>query len=60
MVKEVTAAVRMSDCLEGIEPCKLKGKGHQWIGNQVFRLAKEMKKKKRRCEISGQYLKKTF
>jgi hypothetical protein len=30
--------VRMSDCcLQGIEPCKCKGKGHQWIGNQVFK-----------------------
>ncbi len=31
-------AVRMSDCcLQGIEPCKCKGKGYQWVGNQVFR-----------------------
>ncbi len=37
-------SVRMSDCLQGIELCECKGKGHQWIGNQVFRLAKEMKK----------------
>jgi hypothetical protein len=50
----------MSDCLEDIEPCKRKGKGHQWIGNQVIRLAKEMKKKKRRSEISGRDLPKIF
>ncbi len=37
--------VRMCDCcMEGIEPCKCKGNGHQWIGNQVFRLAEEEKK----------------
>jgi len=30
--------VRMSDCcLQGIKPCECKGKGHQWVGNQVFR-----------------------
>jgi hypothetical protein len=53
--------VRMSDCLEGIEPCKCKGKGHQWMGNQVFRLLElrnEMKKK--RSEISGRDLQKPF
>jgi hypothetical protein len=39
------AIVRMCDsCLEGIELCKCKGNGHQWIGNQVFRLAEEEKK----------------
>jgi hypothetical protein len=38
------ACVRMCDCcLEGIEPCKCKGNGHQWIGNQGFRLAEEEK-----------------
>ena len=31
--------VRMSDCcLQGIKPCECKGKGYQWVGNQVFRL----------------------
>jgi len=31
--------VRMSDCcLQGIKPCECKGKGFQWVGNQVFRL----------------------
>ena len=30
--------VRMCDCcLQGIQPYKCKGEGHQWIGNQVFR-----------------------
>ncbi len=24
-------------CLQGIQPCKCKGGGHWWIGNQVFR-----------------------
>jgi hypothetical protein len=30
---------RMCDCcLQGIKPaCECKGKGHQWVGNQVFR-----------------------
>jgi hypothetical protein len=29
--------VRMSDCcLQGIQPCKCKGEGHQWIDNQVL------------------------
>jgi hypothetical protein len=37
--------VRTCDCcLEDIEPCKCKGNGHQWIGNQFFRLAEEEKK----------------
>ncbi len=39
--------VRMSDCcLQGIKPCKCKGKGYQWVGNQVFRLRsrKELRK----------------
>ena len=32
------ASVRMFDCcLQGIEPCECKGKGYQWVGNQVFR-----------------------
>jgi hypothetical protein len=43
-------------CLEGIEPCKCKGNGHQWIGNQVFRLAEEEKK----SEISERDLQKPF
>jgi hypothetical protein len=44
----VERCVRMCDCcLESIEPCKCKGNGHQWMGNQVFRLAKEEKKKKK-------------
>jgi len=31
-------AVIMSDCcLQGIKPCEWKGKGYQWVGNQVFR-----------------------
>ncbi len=33
-------------CLQGIQPCKWKGNGHQWLGNQVFRwlgLTKETK-----------------
>jgi len=29
--------VRMSDCcLQGIQPCKCKREGHQWVGNQVL------------------------
>jgi hypothetical protein len=39
-----------------------RGKGiniEGWVGNQVFRLAKEMMKKKRH-EISGRDLQKTF
>ncbi len=29
--------VGMSDCcLQGIEPCECKRKGHQWIGNQIL------------------------
>jgi hypothetical protein len=29
--------VRMSDCcLQGIEPCEGKRKGHRWIGNQIL------------------------
>ena len=39
---------RMSDCVQGIQPCEWKGNGHQWLGNQVFRwlgLTKEKKKK---------------
>ena len=36
--KRLQLIVRMSDCcLQGIEPCECKGKGHQWVGNQVFR-----------------------
>jgi hypothetical protein len=45
--------------LEGVEPCKRKGNRHQWIGNQVFRLAQE-EKKKQRSEISGRDLQKPF
>jgi hypothetical protein len=33
--------------LAGIEPCNCKGNGHQWMGNQVFRLAEEEKKMKK-------------
>jgi hypothetical protein len=30
-------SVKMSDCcLQGIEPCKCKRKGHRWIGNQIL------------------------
>ncbi len=30
--------VIISDCcLQGIKPCEWKGKGYQWVGNQVFR-----------------------
>ena len=39
--------VRMSDCcLQGIEPCECKRKGHRWIDNRVFRLGsrKELRK----------------
>jgi hypothetical protein len=40
-----TLIVRICDCcLEGIELWECKGNGHQWIGNQVFRLAEEEKK----------------
>ncbi len=35
------AFVRM---LQGIQPCECKGNGHQWLGNQVFRLAEDKKK----------------
>ena len=36
--KNYFVSVRMSDCcLQGIEPCECKGKGYQWVGNQVFR-----------------------
>jgi hypothetical protein len=31
--------------LQGIQPCELKGNGYQSIGNQVFRLAEEEKKR---------------
>jgi hypothetical protein len=42
---EYLANVRMCDCcLEGIGPCKHKGNGHRWIGNQIFRLAEKEKK----------------
>jgi hypothetical protein len=31
------AVVGMSDCcLQGIEPCECKRKGHRWIGNQIL------------------------
>jgi hypothetical protein len=30
-------SVGMSDCVQGFEPCEYKGKGYQWVGNQVFR-----------------------
>jgi len=38
--------VRMSDCVQGIEPCECKGKGYQLVGNRVFRLGsiKELRK----------------
>jgi hypothetical protein len=37
-ISEGLVFVRMSDCcLQGIQPCKCKGEGHQWAGNQVFR-----------------------
>ncbi len=45
--------------LQGIQPCKWKGTGTNELGNQVFRLAEE-KKKKRRSEISGRDLQKPF
>jgi hypothetical protein len=50
----------MSDCcLQGIKPCECKGKGYQWVGNQVFRLGsrKELRKE---SEISGRDLQKPF
>jgi len=38
-VFNLDSLVRMSDCcLQGIQPCKCKGKGCQWVGNQIFRL----------------------
>ncbi len=30
--------------MEGIQPCEWRGNGHQWLGNQVFRLAEEERK----------------
>jgi hypothetical protein len=50
----------MCDCrLQGIPPCEWKGMGTNELGNQVFRLAEE-EKKKRRSEISGRDLQKPF
>jgi hypothetical protein len=53
-------AVILSDCFVGIEPCECKGKGHRWIGNQVFRCLESRKEKrsKRRSEISARDLQK--
>ncbi len=35
---QIFPTVGLSDCcLQGIQPCKCKGEGCQWIGNQVFR-----------------------
>jgi hypothetical protein len=45
--------------LQGIQPCKWKWMGTNKLGNQVFRLAEE-EKKKRRSEISGRDLQKPF
>jgi hypothetical protein len=39
--------MRITDCFEGIEPCKCKEKGIDskgWVDNQVLRLAEEEKK----------------
>jgi hypothetical protein len=53
-------SVGMCDCwLQGIQPCEWKGTGTNELGNQVFRLAEE-EKKKRRSEISGIDLQKPF
>ncbi len=35
----------MTAWLQGIQPCKCKGTGSNELGNQVFRLAEEEKKK---------------
>jgi hypothetical protein len=51
----------MTAC-KALSHANAKGKGINskgWSGNQVFRLAKEMMKKKR-SEISGRDLKKSF
>ncbi len=41
--------VGMFDCwLQGIQPCEYKGMGSNELGNQVFRLAEEEKKKKKK------------
>jgi hypothetical protein len=45
--------------LQGIQPCEWKWMGTNELGNQVFRLAEE-EKKKRRSEISGRDLQKPF
>ncbi len=34
----------LTACLQGIQPCELKGNRHQWLGNLVFRLAEKEKK----------------
>ena len=44
-----TLAVRMSDCVQGIEPCECKGKGHRFrrvglLG--CFSLVKERRERK--------------
>ena len=54
--------VRMSDCcLQGIQSCKWKGKGHQWVGNQVFRLGLRKESIKQiKSEISAGDLRNPF
>jgi hypothetical protein len=48
--------VRMSDCcLQGIQPCECKGKGYQWVGNQVFRLGS-----RKEWDLWGRDLQKSF
>ncbi len=48
--KRQSMIVRMSDCVQGIEPCECKGKGHRFrrvglLG--CFSLVKEKKREKR-------------
>ncbi len=46
----------MSDCcLQGIQPCKCKGKGHQWVGNQDIRLGS-----RKEWDLWGRDLQKPF
>jgi hypothetical protein len=45
--------------LQDIQPCECKGNEHQWLGNQIFRWL-GLTKEKRRSEISGRDLQKSF
>ena len=50
----------LSDCcLQGIKPCKCKGKGYQWVGNWVFRLG-SIKELRKEWDLLGRDLQKPF